>query len=367
MAQAVRVVVAMSGGVDSSVAAALLKEKGYDVIGVTMQIWPRLAPEEEVRRGGCCSLAAVEDARKVADRIGIPYYVMNFGGVFKERVIDYFIEEYARGKTPNPCIACNFYVKWGALLRKALGLGAKYVATGHYARIDYDPSLGRYLLYRGLDPEKDQSYALYGLTQDQLAHTLFPLGPYTKKEVRARAGKLGLVVAEKPESQEICFVTGDDYHSFLREFIPDKIEPGPILNTSGEVVGRHRGIPFYTIGQRRGLGLSMGEPVYVVDIKADENVIVVGTKEEVYSRGLYAAEVNFIPFERLNGEKRVQAQIRYRAPAVPARIVPAGGENGEELVKVLFDEPQRAVTPGQSVVFYEGDLVLGGGIIRERL
>lgn len=356
-----RVIAAMSGGVDSSVAAALLKEAGYEVIGVTMQIWQREA-EDDRNGGGCCSLSAVNDARRVADKLGIPYYVMNFRDLFEKKVIDYFTVEYLKGRTPNPCIACNRYVKFEALLDKARALESDYMATGHYARIVYNQDSKRYLLYRAKDDNKDQTYALYNLTQEQLAHTLLPLGDYTKPQIREIAAQRGLLVADKPDSQEICFVADDNYKNFLEERIPqEKIKPGNFINTKGQVVGRHKGIPYYTVGQRKGLGLALGYPAYVLAIDPKMNTIVLGEDKDAYQRTLRAIDNNFIPFDALKGALEVEAKIRYGAAPAPAVIMPE--EGGKVLVK--FIEPQRAITPGQAVVYYQDDLVIGGGTIDE--
>lgn len=358
-----RVLVAMSGGVDSSVAAALLVEQGYEVIGVTMQVWPDLSPAEEARRGGCCSLSAVNDARHVADVLGIPYYVLNMRDAFAHTVIDYFVAEYAAGRTPNPCVACNRHIKFDALLKKAWELDCAYVATGHYARVQYDPAADRYLLFSSADETKDQTYALCELTQKQLRHTLFPLGELTKPEVRRLAQERGLITAAKPDSQEICFVVDDDYGAFIEARAPAAVRPGPIYGTDGRRLGTHRGLPHYTVGQRRGLGLTAPTPLYVVALRPDDNALVVGTVDEVQAPGLLATGVNWIPYDRPPGPVAAQVKIRYRAAAVPAVLHP----RSDDTVAVVFAEPQRAVTPGQTVAFYDGDLVLGGGTIKSAL
>lgn len=354
----VRVVVAMSGGVDSSVTAALLVEKGYEVIGATMQIWDPAVTVVNGEHVGCCSLAAVEDARRVAGILGIPHYVLNLRQPFEEKVVAYFCREYLSGRTPNPCIACNRYIKFETFLQKALALEADFIATGHYARLAYDPGRGRYLLKRAKDKAKDQTYVLYTLTQTQAARLLLPLGEYTKEEVRRIAAQKKLPVAEKAESQEVCFITGR-YPDFIREKTGAVFAPGPFLDLQGRVVGRHKGIPYYTIGQRRGLGLAMGERVYVVAIDPRRNAVVVGPEEALLAEELIAEDNNFIYLEKLAEPVEVQAKIRYKAPAAPAVIAPLAGGR----VRVRFREPQRAITPGQAVVYYRGDYVVGGGII----
>ncbi len=351
--------VGMSGGVDSSVAAYLLREAGYEVIGATMQIWQEEAREIQEENGGCCGLDAVEDARRVASLLGIPYYVMNFREEFQKRVIDYFMEEYLRGRTPNPCIACNRYVKWESLLQRSLEIGADYIATGHYARVEQLPN-GRYSIRKSKTAAKDQTYALYNLTQEQLRHTLMPVGAYTKEEIRQIAEEIGLRVAHKPDSMEICFVPDGDYAGFISKNSGRQIPEGNFVTADGAIVGRHKGITHYTVGQRKGLGLSMGRPVFVTEIRPDTNEVVVGDSAEVFSKRLLCDRLNFMGIADLDGELEVTAKIRYNhqgAKAVVRRLE-------EDLAEVLFEEPVRAVTPGQAVVFYDGEYVLGGGTIQ---
>ena len=357
-----KVVVGMSGGVDSSVAAWLLKEQGYDVIGVTMQIWQEEEELVQEEKGGCCGLSAVEDARRVAAALKIPYYVMNFKQEFKKNVIDYFIDAYLNGKTPNPCIACNRYVKWESLLRRSLEIGADYIATGHYARIEALPR-GRYALRTSQTKAKDQPYALYNLTQDQLAHTLMPVGEYTKEEIRRIAGEIGLRVADKPDSQDICFVPDGDYASYIennvKEEVRDKLAPGDFVLSDGTVVGRHKGIVHYTVGQRKGLGLSFGYPLFVLKIRPDTNEVVVGSKEESMSCQVRANRVNLMSAAKLPEKKRVFAKIRYNHKGAWCTVEHAGADE----ILCVFEEPQRAVTPGQALVLYDDGYVLGGGTI----
>ena len=353
-----KVVVGMSGGVDSSVAAYLLKEQGYDVIGVTMQIWQdeeRVVLEEN---GGCCGLSAVDDARRVAAALDIPYYVMNFKKEFKENVIDYFIDEYLHGRTPNPCIACNRYVKWESLLRRSMDIGADYIATGHYARIEKLPN-GRYSLKRSATLAKDQTYALYNLTQEQLARTLMPVGEYSKDEVRQMAEKINLRVANKPDSQDICFVPDGDYAGFIERTLDAELPTGNFVTLDGKVLGKHKGITHYTVGQRKGLGLALGYPAFVIEIRPETNEVVIGTNEDSMSNYVRANKLNFMSIADLTEPMRVFAKIRYNHKGAWCTIE----KTGEDEVLCTFEEHQRAITPGQAVVFYDGDYVLGGGTI----
>ena len=354
-----KVVVGMSGGVDSSVAAWLLKEQGYDVIGVTMQIWQDEDAEVQEAEGGCCGLSAVDDARRVAMDLGIPYYVMNFKEEFRKNVMDYFAGEYVEGRTPNPCIACNRHVKWESLLRRSMAIGADYIATGHYAQIDRLPG-GRYSLKTSVTAAKDQTYALYNLTQEQLSHTLMPVGSYHKEEIRDMAERLGLPVAHKPDSQEICFIPDHDYASFIEEYTGRELPPGNFVDLDGNVLGRHRGITHYTVGQRKVLNLSMGRPVFVVEIRPETNEVVIGDNQDVFTNVLRCDKLNWMAVDGLHGKSMdVLAKIRYSHKGSPCTI----REIGNDMVECRFHEPVRAVTPGQAVVFYDGDYVAGGGTI----
>lgn len=352
----------MSGGVDSSVAAAVLLEQGYDVVGVTMRLWDGEEIDGSFTEGTCCSLSAVEDARRVAYKLGIDYHVLDFRSEFDKHVVDYFTSEYQCGRTPNPCIACNKYIKFDAMLQKAEMLGADYVATGHYAKVEFDRERGRYLLKKSNALRKDQTYALYGLTQQQLSRIVMPLGDVADKEtVRQKAVELELPVADKPDSQEICFVPDKDYAGFITRRAGDTCQKGNFVDTQGNVLGEHNGIIHYTVGQRKGLGITFGKPMFVIKIDPQTNEIMLGEKGSEFSDCLYANRLNFIPFERLQAPLRVQAKIRYSAQAANAQI----SMIDEDLLRVEFDAPQRAVTPGQAVVFYEpeGDIVIGGGLI----
>ncbi|MHB2150609.1 tRNA 2-thiouridine(34) synthase MnmA [Calditrichota bacterium LG25] len=357
------VVVAMSGGVDSSVAALLLKEQGYNCIGITMKLWDyELVGGNVNHESGCCSLDSINDARQVCAKIGIPHYVLNFSREFHESVVDNFIAEYLEGKTPNPCVLCNTKIKWQTLIERAQELGADYIATGHYARVVHNAQTQRYELWQGKYKEKDQSYALWGIKQSSLARTLFPLGALTKPEVRAIAEKYGLKTASKKESMEICFVPDNDYRRFLTQVVDgleEKVKDGELVTVDGETVGQHKGYPFFTIGQRRGLGRGFGKPMYVVETDPRHNRVVIGDEKYLYSTELIARSVNFISIPHARGGVKCQVKIRYKSPAAPATIYSMEGER----VRVVFDAPQKAVTPGQSAVFYDGEKVLGGGII----
>lgn len=357
----------MSGGVDSSVAAYLLKEQGYDVIGVTMQVWDAACSLQMEREGGCCGQSAVEDARRVCDAIGIPYYVMGFRDVFQEHVIDPFIREYIAGRTPNPCIECNRYVKWEAMLRKARQIGADYIATGHYARIEQLPN-GRYTVRNSVTAAKDQTYALCRLTQDQLAHTLMPVGDYTKPEVRAIAAEQGFPVAGKPDSQEICFVADDDYAGYVERNAPGLVPPpGRFVYKDGTDLGPHKGITHYTIGQRKHLGISMGHRVVVTQINPEDNTVIIGEDEDVYSDTLVCRDINYMAINEtalpiggtMGEESAITGKIRYAHAGAPCVIT----RTGEDELAVRFVEPVRAVTPGQAVVFYVDDHILLAGTI----
>jgi len=355
-----RIVVAMSGGVDSSVAAALLVEQGYDVVGITLRVWPWQEPGGAAERfGSCCGTGATEDARRVARTLGIPHYVLDSEAEFARAVIDRFAGEYHQGRTPVPCLACNSELKFGSLLQRAAAWDAVAVATGHYARVSLDARAGRFLLWKGRDDHKDQSDFLWPLRQSQLAGARFPVGGFTKDEVRAHARRRGLVTADKPESQEICFIPDDDYRGFLRRRDPDAFQAGAIVDQDGAVVGAHSGLAGYTVGQRKRLGLAAGRRLYVLDLDPQTNTVRVGPAEGLERTRLVAESVNFIACEPPVEPMPVEAKIRHSHAPAPA-TVRALGEGGAE---VVFEAPQRAVTPGQSVVWYQGELVIGGGII----
>lgn len=357
----------MSGGVDSSVAAVLLHKQGYEVIGVTMKTWGFMevggAPKHE---SGCCSLDAIFDAKNVASSFGIPHYTVDFTKAFEEAVIDNFVDEYLNGRTPNPCVVCNRKIKWEELLKKADSLDAKFVATGHYAIVEHNPISSRYSLKYSHDVRKDQTYALWGLTQESLSRTLFPLGGYTKDQVRRLAEDFGLKTAAKPDSQEICFVADDNYERFLRERAPDVVEKiqGGNLVYHGEKVGSHRGIPFYTVGQRKGLGVTLGKPVYVKNINQESNTVEIGDKDELLESVCTAGDINYVSKPELKKGEIVFGKIRYSDKAAAAEII----ETNELLIKIKFFEPKNAITPGQSMVLYdEQGYLLAGGIIQKSL
>lgn len=353
-----KVVVGMSGGVDSSVAACLLQEQGYEVIGVTMQLWQDGETERE-ENGGCCGLSAVEDARRVAQCLGIPHYVMNFRREFKSCVMDYFVEEYLRGRTPNPCIACNRYIKWEALLQRSLEIGADYIATGHYARVER-LSNGRMALRQSVTEEKDQTYALYRLTQEQLARTLMPVGEYAKEDIRAIAERKSLPVADKPDSQEICFVPDNDYAAFIHREAGDRASgTGNFVTAEGAVLGRHKGIVHYTVGQRRGLELSMGERVFVTEIRPETNEVVIGRNEDLFTDRVLFDNVNHMAVKELSQPVRMRAKIRYNHRGEYCTVQ---RQEDDRLIAV-FEKPVRAAAPGQAIVFYDGEYVAGGGTI----
>lgn len=355
-----KVAVAMSGGVDSSVTAALLKKQGFEVIGLTMKLFslpPEVCLNEELR--SCCGWKAVEDAHRVCLDLGIPHYEVDLREEFEKKVIDNFCQEYLCGRTPNPCIRCNEYIKFKALWKRASNLGVDFLATGHHARLEFDEKKGRFLLKKGRDKAKDQSYFLYPLTQEQLSRTLFPVGGYTKAQIRRLARKFGLHVADRAESQEVCFVLDDDYINFVKARRPEAFWPGPILDKFGRQLGEHQGIAHFTIGQRRGMRLAWKKPLYVIAIDAERNAIIVGEEKDLSKKKLLAIKVNLIALEQLSLPLEIMAKIRYKHEEAKATVCPVE----KEMVVVEFKEPQRAITPGQSVVFYQRDIVVGGGVI----
>ena len=364
-----KALIAMSGGVDSSVAAALMSEAGYDCIGVTMKLYNN----EDVnycRSNTCCTLEDTEDARQVAYRLGMPYYVFNFTEDFGKQVIERFIKTYETGGTPNPCIDCNRYMKHEKLYLRAETLGCDLIVTGHYARIEQDPDTGRWLLKKSRNIAKDQSYVLYFMNQDQLAHTMFPLGNFaTKDEVRAEAEKHGFINAHKHDSQDICFVVNGDYGDFIESYTGKSFAPGNFIDTEGNVLGTHKGIIRYTIGQRKGLGLALKQPMYVCGKDMDKNEVILTTGPALFSKALIADHFNWIPFDEPEGPVRVTAKTRYKAKEVPATAEALRDENGQLTgqVRVTFDEPERAIAAGQAVVLYDGDIVVGGGTITKAI
>lgn len=355
-----RVVVAMSGGVDSSVAAWLLKKQGYEVIGITMCF---NISHSDRKRPSCCGLEGIQDAKRVAEKIGIPHYVLNFNKELESKIIDDFCMEYLRGRTPNPCVRCNQYLKFHSLLKKAKGFGADFLATGHYARIDYNRRYRRFVLRKGIDKEKDQSYFLYRIKKQALPYILMPLGNYTKKQVRQIAKKIGIKVADKRASQEICFID-KDYREFLKSRLSKKnikIKPGSIIDTKGRILGEHQGICFYTLGQREGLGVALGHRAYIINIDVGQNTIILGKEEELYAKGLIAEKANLIGATSFQKPISAKVKIRYNHREVSCRVASLNRNS----MKIIFSKPQRAVTPGQSAVLYDKDIILGGGIIKK--
>ena len=353
-----KVIVAMSGGVDSSVAALLLNRQGYDVVGVTMRLWSVGREDVPASNKRCCSVEDVDDARRVCHAIGVPHYLLNFEREFQRHVIDYFVAEYDRGRTPHPCLACNDKIKFDFLLRRAAFLDADFIATGHYGRVRTDAD-GRYELHKGIDASKDQSYVLFTLRQAELSRLLLPVGEFRKEDIRALAHEAGLPVADKPDSQEICFIPDDNY----RKFVSDRVRPRPgnLVALDGEVLGTHPGIQFFTIGQRRGLGLpgNTPQPLYVTRIDSETNEVVLGRHDDLLSSRLWASRVRYVSGIVPDDPTEVTAKIRYKADGANATIIPLSDDTAE----IWFDEPQRAVTPGQPVVFYSGDKIIGGGYI----
>jgi tRNA-specific 2-thiouridylase len=356
-----RVLVAMSGGVDSSAAALLVQRAGYEALGATLKLFNNEDLGADQGEKACCSLESVEDARSVAYGLGMAFYVFNFASDFRREVMERFIQTYQRGETPNPCIDCNRYVKLGKLFRRAQEMDCGHVATGHYARVERDPASGRWLLKKGLDENKDQSYVLYDLTQDQLSRLLLPLGGLTKPQVRALAEEAGFVNAHRRESQDICFVPDGDYARFIERWTGRPAHPGDFVGTDGQIYGRHKGIIHYTVGQRKGLGLSFPQPMYVCGIDPEENQVVLGRQEELFARRLTAQDLNLIAAQELSKPVRVQAKVRYRQKEQPATVQ----QTGPDQLLVTFDQPQRAITRGQAVVLYDGETVVGGGRIAQ--
>ncbi len=356
-----KVLVGMSGGVDSSTAAALLQRQGYEVTGATLKLWDAVTDGDSARGRTCCSLEDVEDARQSAFKLGIPFYVLNMKDVFEERVVQYFVQSYLEGETPNPCIACNRYIKFSAMLQKANALEMDYIATGHYARIHLDEATGRYLLKKGVDETKDQSYVLHMLTQNQLSRLLLPLGSYRKAQIREIAAELGFVNSNKPDSQDICFVPDGSYVRFIEEYTGKPVEGGTFVDTQGRILGKNTGMVHYTVGQRKGLGISFPEPMYVVGKNSKSNTVTLAKHSQAGTRRVYAEAMNYIAFDKPKGDIRIKAKTRYSQKEADAMLYPDA--DGKAVIE--FNEPQLFSAPGQSVVLYDGDVVVGGGYIKE--
>jgi len=356
-----RVLVAMSGGIDSSLAAVLLHEQGYEVIGMTMKTWDYETSGGTSKETGCCSLDSINDARTIAVNLGFPHYILDIRSEFGDYVIDYFTDEYLAGRTPNPCVLCNTHIKWDALLRRADKLGCQYIATGHYAQVREQN--GRYVIYKGIDDKKDQSYALWGISQSSLSRTLFPLGQFHKSEIREMALERDFhELVQKSESYEICFVPDNDYRGFLKRRVSgleERVEGGNFVLENGTVIGQHQGYPFYTVGQRKGLGIALGYPVYVTEIRQETNEVVLGTDQELSRNGMWVNQLSFLKYKTLEGEElQTVTKVRYKDRGTPAKITQIG-----DRIKVLFDQPVASIAPGQAAVFYQGNDVIAGGWI----
>lgn len=357
-----RVLVAMSGGIDSSVAAIMLHEEGYEVVGITMKTWDYASAGNGGKETGCCSLDSINDARSIAVRYGFPHYILDIRGEFGESVIDNFVDEYMAGRTPNPCVMCNTHIKWEALLKRADMLNCEYIATGHYAKVREEN--GRFVISKGLDPTKDQSYVLWGVTQECLSRTMFPIGGFEKSAIKQMARDMGLFeLANKSESYEICFIPDNDYRAFLKHKIPDlesKLDGGNFVDTNGKILGKHRGYPFYTIGQRKGLEVAVGAALYVTEIIPDSNTVVLGDLQDLEKEEMWVRDLNLIKYDRIDGSLDALSKIRYKDPGTMSNLKQVGNK-----MHVTFYAPVKALAPGQSAVFYDGDDVIGGGFIEK--